>query len=302
MSLLPPFPIPLLDEIVESTTKSGRSKTVFQLSVDVRNALKANGVGKRFERPSKKLVQSKIISALARITTVPNAGVRHGLPKPASAPRHASIEFSLKDFVETRKKVEHLLNTARLAKTSFDRSKALEHALEHLTLLHKGSANHVQKHACDRLRLEYDAIKKGLTFSPQAAIVNVNWHILKPGENSWKAVLAYYENLNPSGPAEYDLDRLQHLHGFGPDEIYVGTESFEGYVVMCFSSANLAVLECPYHGNAVYFMKRSEWKLLSQLSKTELLHEHQQQVKRVLHTDGWKKALKKALKQHGLNC
>jgi hypothetical protein len=328
MSHLPPFPEQWLNDIIQSVVRGSPTKTVFQLTIDVRDATKKQGVGDKFERPYKKLVHAKIVDSLARL----NKSEKRKQPASASKlhpsarqptsyglkdfvqSREATEKFArvtnpfearqaLRSFIEVRERVELLLQDFEKGASRVPAVEFFERIEEDLAELKKCAMNEVQLHAHDRLSIAFQTLKKnGPTFAPQTPLMTVHWHILKPSENSWHVIESHYQRLAARKPLEYDLHRLEFLHRFNPGEIYVGTESFEGYVVMCFPGADLAVLECPYHGNALYFMKRSEWKSLSQLSKTELLHEHQSQVKRLLHGDGWETALKKSLRRHGLNC
>lgn len=71
-----------------------------------------------------------------------------------------------------------------------------------------------------------------------------------------------------------------------PGSIYIGVDEFEGYVVFYFDRTQVAVLECPVVGNAIYVIK-SNWETLSRLSKAQLLQRHQREVVRIVHAGEW---------------
>jgi hypothetical protein len=154
----------------------------------------------------------------------------------------------------------------------------------------------IQQHAVERLRSEFELWKKGeLDIDFENAVRRVHWEILRPSGNSWDDLVRHYEYLARTRDVRYELQRLKYVHEFGANEIWVGRASFEGYVVFCLHEKQFAILECPEVGNALYIMSLDEWKSFSQLSKTELLRFHRQEVRRLLHTDHWKSELRRLL-------
>lgn len=139
-----------------------------------------------------------------------------------------------------------------------------------------------------RLYREFRAWQRGtLAVDFNVPVHRVHWEILKPSGDSWQELVRYYERLSRANNKSYDLDRLRKVHDLGPDEIFVGQASFDGYVVFIFRSRNLAVLDCPEVGNALYLMDSKRWKFLSQMSKTELLRYHRGEVRRIVHVSWW---------------
>jgi hypothetical protein len=127
----------------------------------------------------------------------------------------------------------------------------------------------------------------------------IPWRFLEPGRNSFKIIIEHFDGLNtPARKEEYDKHRLELVHALGPSAIYIGTDEFEWYIVFLFQSAELAVLECPIKGNAIYLIA-GDWKDLSKLSKTALLEEYSGQVARIIHTGDWYDKLKRQLRAHG---
>ena len=104
-------------------------------------------------------------------------------------------------------------------------------------------------------------------------------------------VIGHYKELQRSSPEVFDASRLEYVYGLGPDQIYVGLDEFDGYVVFVFERTNKAVLECAKTGNALYLFPAQDWKELSRYSKSELLHaepEIRSRIQRVVH-DGCEK-------------
>jgi hypothetical protein len=82
----------------------------------------------------------------------------------------------------------------------------------------------------------------------------VPWKILPHDTQNFQAVLQYFEDINRRKKLGH-LFEQQRLHGvyeLGADEIYVGKDEFDGYVIFVFLAHGMAVLESPYYGNATY--------------------------------------------------
>jgi hypothetical protein len=153
----------------------------------------------------------------------------------------------------------------------------------------------------NRLFREYKAWSRGaLVVNFKVPVRRVHWEILKPSGNAWQELVRYFERLSHSHDKRYDLDRLHRIHDFEPDQIFVGRASFEGYVVFVFSNRQMAVLDCPEVGNALYMMETNKWKLLSQMSKTELLRFHREEIHRIVHVSWWLSDLKYFLESRTL--
>ena len=77
-----------------------------------------------------------------------------------------------------------------------------------------------------------------------------------------------------------------------PDAAFMGEKQFDGYCAFIFIGEEVAFLESPIVGNALYIMSSADWKELSKLSKTELLTQHAFEVDRIIHLDiGWSRKL-----------
>jgi len=131
-------------------------------------------------------------------------------------------------------------------------------------------------------------------------VKSVSWELLEPQHTQLEDLIRHYSKQSKTGIEEYDIERLKFVYHFNPSEIYVGKAAFEGYVVFCFKAKGRAVLECPKSGNAIYLMKIVDWKKLSQLSKTELLHSYRRDVSRILHSDKWQYELELWIEHGGI--
>ncbi|HTV39858.1 MAG TPA: hypothetical protein VMF08_04740 [Candidatus Sulfotelmatobacter sp.] len=141
---------------------------------------------------------------------------------------------------------------------------------------------------CDlNQRAERSAVNP-LQIGSEVPVKYVPWILLEPTDTTWQTLVRYYSSLSTIRREEYDFERLKFSYDFKPNEIYLGKAAFEGYVVFCFAVNGRVVLECPRKGNAIYLMTLDSWKPLSQKSKTELLHSHRREVRRVIHSDQWR--------------
>jgi hypothetical protein len=149
-----------------------------------------------------------------------------------------------------------------------------------------------QNTAMHRKQIVEKQAKIGETFSTlvkEGAIkpVKLPWKPLPPGEHPFSDIVEHYRRLQQRNPqVEYETQRLNKVYELHPGSIYIGVDEFEGYVVFYFDRKQVAVLECPLVGNAIYVIK-SNWKTLSRLSKAQLLRHHQRDVVRIVHTGDW---------------
>lgn len=115
----------------------------------------------------------------------------------------------------------------------------------------------------------------------------IPWKILPPGEHPFPEIEKYYEDLQTrKRNVRYELERLQRISTLEPTKTYCGIDEFEGYVLFYFQEFNIAVLDCPIVGNAIYLL-RGDWEGLSRLSKNELLKHHAKNVTRIVHSGDW---------------
>jgi len=123
-------------------------------------------------------------------------------------------------------------------------------------------------------------------------IKRVKWNILPKGEMPWSKLKeplielldkTSIENKNDS------LKRFEYINGFSPDFVATGNGGFNDYVVFGFTDRKLYVLENSNAGNATYIFS-SDWEVLSQLSKAEILSESLQEY-RLIHKRNWRRVI-----------
>lgn len=142
-----------------------------------------------------------------------------------------------------------------------------------------------------RIRKEVELYKK----SRQEKTEKVPWKILPPGEHPFQQILAYFEEVRRRRPEiRVDEDRLSKVESLNPDQRFTGEDEFDGYIVFYFDRTEMAVLESPMFGNAIYII-RGKWRSLSRKSKGELLARHSRTVKRLIHRGDWFARLSKLI-------
>lgn len=130
-------------------------------------------------------------------------------------------------------------------------------------------------------------------FLPQN-IKKLNWKFLGKGDIEISRIMSYINTLPKiRGPRNFDTSRIQFILDQKPQEIFAGLDEFEGYLAFTFPRVERTVMENPHEGNAIYVFGRN-WKDLSKLSKSELMHSNLT-FDRVTHSGGWRLRLLKTL-------
>lgn len=80
-----------------------------------------------------------------------------------------------------------------------------------------------------------------------------------------------------------------------PKECWVGSHEWNGYIVFIFAHTQKVLLECPIFGNAIYIID-SDWKLISRLTKQDLLWRSRKEVTRIVHKGEWFSRVKSELR------
>ena len=113
------------------------------------------------------------------------------------------------------------------------------------------------------------------------------WKLLPRGKQPFQTLVQHFQNLSRHSPSLIvDINRLDRAYSLNPDEVFVGTDEFEGYVVFYFAGAQTAVLDCPVTGNAIYIFD-DDWKSLCRLTKYDLLNSRRNRVIRIVHNGAW---------------
>jgi|GEM_PF-2417854 len=129
----------------------------------------------------------------------------------------------------------------------------------------------------------------------------INWKILPPGKHPFQKIVEHFQRISKHRrDLIVDMNRLHKAFSLGPEEVFVGTDEFEGYVVFYFASAETAVLDCPVIGNAIYVFGEN-WKSLSRLTKSQLLSAKRPNVERIIHSGAWFSRLRSLVTTRRLN-
>ena len=149
-----------------------------------------------------------------------------------------------------------------------------------------------------RIRAKEKESKRVVEVSPFSDVEQpekLGWRLLPPGEHPFAEIVRHYQGLRGANARiEYEVERLNRVYHLGPSSTFIGLDQFEGYIVFYFAHSQIAVLECPVVGNAIYVI-RGNWRVLSGLSKVQLLRRHRQNVVRIVHTGNWFPKLKALL-------
>lgn len=135
---------------------------------------------------------------------------------------------------------------------------------------------------------------------PPVKQTEVPWEILRAGtrdQTKWEEYIDQITQRKAKGQQTIVRDRHEHLWHMTPDFCVLGTQNFWGYVVYGFTHLNLFVFESNEVNNATYVF-RGDWKLASQLTKTEVLSSHVQEA-RIYHTEKWHESIGKLIASAG---
>lgn len=133
-----------------------------------------------------------------------------------------------------------------------------------------------------------------MTDAEFALIQRVDWELLPPG-----SIDRIVERLATSSKAyphrvAVATERLRTLDRLKPDAFISGKGKFSSYFGARFGDT-LVALENLEYGNALYLFE-ADWERLSQMSRTELIKNRDQNVRRVPHIAGWQSMIRKLLR------
>jgi hypothetical protein len=133
----------------------------------------------------------------------------------------------------------------------------------------------------------------------QMAITRLPWRFLPPSETGEERVLSALHHFHQRRPeVRVDESRLRYAYSLKPEQIFIGEDEFDGYFAFVFVGGVRVLLENPIEGNAAYIFGQ-DWRLLSKLSKSELLAYHRDHLIRVVHSSRWKSEVLQALHRFG---
>lgn len=164
----------------------------------------------------------------------------------------------------------------------------------------KASRGHgaVWARAIENRRLDLNLLRRGEIPAGLVPHIRVSWRLLPPpesGEAGLQKLLIEIQAV--AHGVRLDLLRLKFAYSLTPVRVYLGHGEFGGYLAFEFAGTDRVLLENPVEGNAAYIFSEN-WKVLSRLSKSELLNNHRSQVLRVLHGVGvdWRRAIRRSLR------
>jgi hypothetical protein len=159
------------------------------------------------------------------------------------------------------------------------------------------AANNVQERAVRRI----GGVLKELALGRRIiATHRLPWRFLPRGKTGIRRAVNYFRRVRQLLPElKIDEERLTFMESLPADETYLGQDSFEGYICFYFTDKQVAVLECPIYGNAVYILKQ-DWQSLSRYSKTELLTYFSDSIVCIRHTSRFDWHLKRELSKLGI--
>lgn len=144
----------------------------------------------------------------------------------------------------------------------------------------------IRKRIVTRLRSELNNLGQS-----KLQIEKLNWKLLPDSEISIGKIKEYIFSCSKLNKDDFDFSRIEKILELRADKIYCGVNDFDGYLVFYFNNIQIAVLDCPVKGNAIYILEEN-WRQLSRLSKFDLLNYHFDKTRRIIHRGDWFEKLK----------
>lgn len=131
-----------------------------------------------------------------------------------------------------------------------------------------------------------------ITDEELARITAVGWEIFPPGklDKAFTAITSRLRNQTPERKREIE-NRAGALNRLHPTEYIVGSGMNSHYYGAKFGD-NIVVFENVDYGNALYILF-DNWQEISQMSRIDILKRHERDFIRIIHKNGWQKALKR---------
>lgn len=136
---------------------------------------------------------------------------------------------------------------------------------------------------------ECTVLRPDMTSLTKTPVKQLNWELLPPGKNPWKAAQPALERVvrkAEEGNQPVIRARFETVGKYDPDFVAIGNGGFDGYVVFGFPRLGICVLECRSVNNATYVLNEDSWETVSMLSKAEILDAKLHRM-RLVHREGW---------------
>lgn len=143
----------------------------------------------------------------------------------------------------------------------------------------------------DNVQRTYREVKRA--FAAKTTTI-LPWEIAAAGEGTNNnAVYRYFRDVLSRGEIkELDEERLHTILSLPWSHRMLGRAGWFGYIVLTFDHTEKALMDCPVPNNAVYVLDSAEERLLK-LKKPQLRASGE--TKRIYHTEGWFRRVKKEL-------
>ena len=129
-----------------------------------------------------------------------------------------------------------------------------------------------------------------MTDEEMAKVTTVGWDIFPPGTLDRTLAVIKSRMRNPSPLRQKEiLSRAETLNRLHPTEYIVGSGMNSRYFGAKFSD-NIVAFENVDYGNALYILL-DNWQEISQMSRIDILKRHEKDFIRIIHRNGWEKAL-----------
>ena len=130
-----------------------------------------------------------------------------------------------------------------------------------------------------------------MTDDDLAKVTSVGWEIFPPGtlDRTIAVITGRMRNSTPLRQREI-LNRTETLNQLHPTEYIVGSGMNSRYFGAKFCES-IVVFENIDYGNALYILF-DNWQEISQMSRIDILKRHEKDFIRIIHKNGWEKALR----------
>lgn len=139
----------------------------------------------------------------------------------------------------------------------------------------------------------FEVLDTSMRPSVDVPVRHLNWKLLPAGQNPWKSAWPSLELVIAKGRGksrEVVAARFTEVGKYHPEFVAIGLGGFNDYVVFGFPSLGICVLESRFTNNATYVLAYSNWEVISQMTKAEILSESAHED-RLIHDRTWFDAL-----------
>ncbi|MBR8087605.1 hypothetical protein [Burkholderia vietnamiensis] len=133
------------------------------------------------------------------------------------------------------------------------------------------------------------------TLRPRASapVRRLNWKLLPAGRNPWQSARPLLQAVieKSRGKSQQVIAaRFEEVGKYKPEFIAIGLGGFDDYVVFGFPRKGVCILESRFTNNATYVLAHSNWEVVSQMTKEQILSAAAHRD-RLIHDRNWFAAL-----------